>query len=118
MTKTVTIEIARTILKIGDDCMLIFALLIVVSVVFYIYYKVTILRTKDLLIQKYMNGKARIFLNTFLISFGINQYIAVQIKTVLIISIIFILLGLIQVIGGFRRAKHYRKEWERLNPES
>lgn len=44
--------------------MLIFAILIVISIVMYIYYKVAILKTKETLLQKYQNAKARIFLGS------------------------------------------------------
>lgn len=98
--------------------MLIFVFFIIVSIVMYIYYKVAILKTKESLIQKYYNAKARIFLGIFLISFGINQYINHQIKLILIISIIFLLLGILQVVDGYKQAKHYRNEWRRLNPET
>lgn len=83
----------------------------------YIYYKVAILKTKDTLVQKYQNAKARIFLGIFLISFAINQYLAAQMKVILIISIIFIFLGVLQLIDGYKQAKHYRNEWRRLHPE-
>lgn len=98
--------------------MFIFAAIIVLSIVMYIYYKVAILKTKEIITQKYYNAMARIFLGTFLISFAINQYLAAQIKVVLLISIVFIVLGIIQIVAGFKRAKHYRNEWRRLNPES
>jgi len=98
--------------------MFIFALLIMVSIVLYIYYKVAILKTKDKLSQKYINAKSRIFLGTFLIFFGINQYIAYQTRFVLFISIVFLALGALQSIDGFKEAKHYRNEWKRLNPDS
>ncbi len=98
--------------------MFIFAILIMISIVLYIYYKVAILKTKDKLSQKYINAKSRIFLGTFLIFFGINQYIAYQTKLILFISIVFLFLGVIQAIDGFKEAKHYRNEWKRLNPES
>lgn len=97
--------------------MFIFAALIVISVVMYIYYKVAILKTKEILTQKFYNAMARIFLGTFLISFAINQYLAAQIKIVLLISIVFIILGIVQIVAGYRRAKHYRSEYRRLNPE-
>src|SRR5690625_2833544 len=97
--------------------MLIFAFFIIISIVMYIYYKVAILKTKEILIQKYYNARARIFLGTFLIFFGINQYIAIQSKLVLIISIIFLVLGIMQVIDGYKRAKHYQNEWRRLHAE-
>lgn len=96
--------------------MFIFAILIVLSIVFYIYYKVSILRSKDGLTQRYLNAKSRISLGIFLVSFGINQYLAYQIKFVLIVSIIFFILGWIQIVYGFNAARHYRNEWKRLNP--
>lgn len=97
--------------------MFIFAIFITISVVMYLYYKVAILKTKEILTQKYYNAMARIFLGTFLISFAINQYIAYQIKVVLVISIIFLFLGIMQLVDGFKQAKHYRSEWRRLNAE-
>lgn len=100
----------------GDDSMLIFALIIAVSIVMYIYYKVMILRTKDELNQKYMNAKARIFLGSFIFFFGINQYIAYQTRFILFISLVFFALGLMQMVYGFKAAKHYRNEHKRLYP--
>lgn len=93
-----------------------FAVIIIISVVFYIYYKVAILRTRDELTQKYFNSKARVFLGTFMFAFGVNQYIAYQTKFILLISVIFIFLGGLQMFDGFRAAKHYRSEYRRLHP--
>lgn len=98
--------------------MLIFAFLIAVSVIMYIYYKVTILRIKDELVQKHTNAKARMFLGSFILFFGVNQYIAYQTKTILLISIVFIVLGAIQIVHGFKVAKHYRNEYRRLHPDA
>lgn len=83
----------------------------------YIYYKVAILKTKESLVQRYYNAKARIFLGLLLISVGINQYVAHQVRLILFISIIFFILGIMQIIYGYREAKHYRNEWKRLNPK-
>ncbi|HLS67093.1 MAG TPA: YtpI family protein [Pseudogracilibacillus sp.] len=98
--------------------MFIFALFILISIVLYIYYKVAILKTKDELSQKYINAKARFFLGTFLVFFGINQYIAYQTKIILFISIVFVALGILQSVDAFKRARHYRSEWNRLNPDN
>lgn len=105
-------------LTLGVDYMLIFAIIIVISIVFYIYYKVAILKTKDELSQVYFNAKARFFLGSFIFSFGVNQYIAYQTKFILFISIVFILLGSLQMIYGFKEARHYRNEWKRLNNDN
>lgn len=93
-------------------------MIIVISVVLYIYYKVAILKTKDKLTQVYYNARARFFLGSFIFFFGINQYIAYQTKFILFISIIFLILGGMQMMYGFREAKHYRNEWKRLNAEN
>jgi len=98
--------------------MLIFALIIAVSIVMYIYYKVIILRMKDELTQKYTNAKARIFLGSFIFFFGVNQYIAYQTKLSLFVSLIFLILGAIQMVYGYKEAKHYRNEWRRLYPDA
>src|SRR5690625_512041 len=103
---------------LGDDTMLIFALIIAVSIVMYIYYKVIILRMKDELTQKYTNAKARIFLGSFIFFFGVNQYIAYQTKLSLFVSLIFLILGAIQMVYGYKEAKHYRNEWRRLYPDA
>lgn len=98
--------------------MLIFAFLIVISIVMYLYNKVAILKTNDELTQRFLNAKARIFLGLFLVSFGINQYLAYQTKIILFISLVFLILGGMQLIDGYKQAKHYRNEWRRLNPEN
>ncbi|MBO1003387.1 YtpI family protein [Pseudogracilibacillus auburnensis] len=97
--------------------MFIFAVFIMISIVMYVYYKVAILKTKDKLSQKYLNAKSRIFLGSFLFFFGINQYIAYQTRFILFISIVFLLLGALQIIDGFKEAKHYRNEWKKLHPD-
>lgn len=94
----------------------IFAAIIIISIVMYIYYKVAILRTTDELTQKYFNSKARVFLGTFMFAFGVNQYIAYQTKIILMISVVFLFFGGLQMFDGFRAAKHYRSEYKRLYP--
>ncbi len=98
--------------------MVFFAFMIAASIVMYIYYKVSILRIKDELTQKYTNAKARIFLGSFILFFGINQYLAYQTKIILFISLVFAILGSIQIVSGFKEANHYRNEWKRLYPDA
>lgn len=97
---------------------IIFPIIIVISIVLYIYYKVAILRTKDQLTQAYFNGRARTFLGSFVLFFGINQYIFYETKFSLFVGIIFVILGGLQMYDGFKEAKHYQKEWRRLNGPS
>ncbi|WP_106496924.1 YtpI family protein [Lentibacillus sp. Marseille-P4043] len=96
--------------------MVIFPIIIVLALVLYIYYKVSILRSKDKLTQSYFNAKSRICLGVFVLFFGINQYLYYQTKLSLFIGIVFVILGGMQFNLGFKETKHYRKEWRRLNP--
>ncbi|HLT55761.1 MAG TPA: YtpI family protein [Bacillota bacterium] len=98
--------------------MIIFTILIIFSVVFYVYYKVAILKSKDILEQKYFNGKARLCLGAFLLFFAINQYVFYKTQLSLFIGIIFITLGTLHIVRGYKESKHYRNEFRRLNPSS
>lgn len=98
--------------------MVIFPIIIVISLVLYVYYKVAILKSSDGLTQAYFNAKSRICLGSFVLFFGINQYIFYQTKLSLFIGIIFLILGGMQLTRGFKETKHYRNEWRRLNMEN
>lgn len=95
--------------------MIIFTILMIVAIVLFVYYKVTILRMKDPLTQAYYNAKSRIALGVFIGVFAVNQYFFYQTKVSLFIGIIFLLLGFIQLNYGFKEARHYKKEYRRLN---
>lgn len=90
--------------------MVIFPIIILFSLVLYVYYKVAIVRTDDILKQLYLNSKGKIFLGSFILFFGVNQYLYYQTRVALYISIIFILMGGAQTIFGFKNARHYRNE--------
>ncbi|WP_217586967.1 YtpI family protein [Lentibacillus saliphilus] len=95
----------------------IFPIIIILSIVLYVYYKVAILRTKDRLTQAYFNSKSRICLGSFVLFFGVNSYWLFQDKVTLFISIVFVILGGMQLIRGLKETKHYRNEWKKLNTE-
>lgn len=97
--------------------MFILPVITIVSLVFYIYYKVAILRTMDVLLQYYFNGRARMALGTFVLTAGINLYLFYQSKLALIVSLLFLILGTMQAIHGFKESRHYQKEYRRLHPE-
>lgn len=94
---------------------IIFPIIIMVSIVMYVYYKVAIIRTKDKLTQAYFNAKSRICLGSFVFFFAINQYIFYQTQISLFIGIVFLILGGMQLSRGFKEVKHYRNEWKRLS---
>ncbi|RXI98538.1 hypothetical protein DS745_19655 [Anaerobacillus alkaliphilus] len=80
--------------------------LIVVSAVFYLFYKVNYFRSKSPIEKKWIGTKANIAVGVFLVSFGINQIILIT-PVALIVGTIFILLGAANVIFGFKAYKHY-----------
>jgi len=84
--------------------------IIIFSFIFYFYFKVRILTKKDPLYMHYTNAKARMALGVFITAFGMNQYIFYQTRLALFICIIFIVLGIMQIVYGFRLWKHYRNE--------
>ncbi|HLS61181.1 MAG TPA: YtpI family protein [Virgibacillus sp.] len=96
--------------------MVLFPIIIIASFVMYIYYKVAILSQKDSLSQVYTNSKARISLGTFITVFGLYQYTIYGTRLSLFIGIIFVVFGIMQLTRGFSEAKHYKREWRRLNP--
>lgn len=98
------------------DFLFIFPIIIVLSIVLYVYYKVAIIKTKDRLTQAYFNAKSRICLGSFVFFFGVNQYIFYLTRLSLFIGIIFLILGAMQMYVGFKQVKHYRNEWKRLHP--
>ncbi|SDN05243.1 YtpI family protein [Sediminibacillus halophilus] len=97
--------------------MIIFPIVIMVSLILYVYYKVAILRSNDTLNQLYMNAKGKICLGLFVVFFGVNQYLYYQTQLALYIGIVFFLMGALQLVDGYKRARHYRKEQKRLSRE-
>ena len=95
--------------------MIIFPIVIMASIIMYIYYKVAILRSKDSLIQVYTNAKARMALGIFILFFGVNQYLFYLTSFAIIVALIFAILGVMQFMRGYREAKHYKGEWRRLH---
>ncbi|MFC4556675.1 YtpI family protein [Virgibacillus kekensis] len=95
--------------------MIIFPIIIAISLVLYVYYKVAILKNKDPLTQAYFNAKSRICLGSLIFFFGINQYIFYETRFSLFIGIVFLIIGGLNLNRGFKEVKHYRSEWRRLN---
>ena len=98
--------------------MIVFPIVIIISLVLYVYYKVAIYRTDDILLQLYLNAKGRIFLGLFVLSFGINEYLFYQTRVALYIGIVFILLGGFQAFDGIKQTLHYGAEWKKANNDA
>lgn len=85
----------------------IFAVLIIMSLVFYLFYKVKSIRSHLPMEKKWISGKSFIALGAFVTFFGINQLFLFQSTIPYIIAIVFILIGTISVVGGYKRYKFY-----------
>lgn len=96
--------------------MFIFPVIIIISITLYIYYKVSILKTKDEVTQLYFNARSRICLGAFVLAFGINHYATYQSRLSLFFCIVFIILGSMQIVRGFNESRHYQNEYRKLNP--
>lgn len=98
--------------------MLIFIFLIILSIVFYFYYKTKQFRATLPIRKKWYASTASMFLGSFIFFFGINQLTIFQSTVTYIISGLFIILGLALMIFNFKAARHYHKfvaEETRLN---
>lgn len=83
------------------------AVLIVVSLMFYLFYKTKYFRTQRPMEKRWLSGKSSIALGLFVALFGINQFF-VHISTVtIIVGGVFILIGSASVYNGFRQYKHF-----------
>ncbi|TFJ93891.1 YtpI family protein [Lentibacillus salicampi] len=97
--------------------MIIFPMIIVLSLVLWVYYKVAIVKSDDRLTQAYFNAKSRICLGSFIFFFAINQYLFYQTRISLFIGIVFLIFGGTNLYVGMKETKHYRHEWRRLHAE-
>ncbi|UOR14070.1 YtpI family protein [Halobacillus amylolyticus] len=93
--------------------MIIFPTIILIAFLFYIYYKVMLVKSRDPLQQAYMNSKAKTFLGIFVFFFGINQYLYYETRLSLFIGIVFLVLGALQFRLGVKSTRHYRSEYSK-----
>lgn len=85
----------------------IFAVLIVVSFSFYLYFKIKSVRSHLQMEKKWISGKSSIALGLFVAFFGINQLFLFQSTTTYIVSSVFILIGAASIFNGYKMYKYY-----------
>ncbi|KOF11694.1 hypothetical protein AC739_02455 [Planococcus glaciei] len=98
--------------------MLVFVGLIIVSFVFYFYYKTKQFRAVLPIRKKWYAAVAAFSLGSFIFFFGINFLFVYQSLVTYIVSGIFIILGAMMMFSNYKAAKHYHKfvaEEARLN---
>lgn len=83
-----------------------FIILIVISFMFFLYFKVKQWRTSAPVEKKWQQMKSSIALGSFVLFFGLNLAVLPRSKVDLIIGIIFVLVGGANAYFGYRGYKH------------
>lgn len=85
----------------------VFATLIIISLAFYLFYKIKSIRSHLPLEKKWISGKSSIALGAFVAFFGINQLFLFQSTVTYIVAAVFILIGGFSIMGGYKMYKFY-----------
>lgn len=85
----------------------VFVILIVIAFSFYIFYKIKSIRTKLPMEKKWISGKSSIALGSFVFFFGLNQLFLFQTTMTYIVAAVFIIIGLLSILGGVKVYKHF-----------
>lgn len=85
----------------------IFAIIIVISLALYIFYKAKFFRTRMPMEKRWISAKSGMALGTFVLFFGINQFFLQPGTTSIIVGIIFILLGGASIWAGFQNYRRF-----------
>lgn len=100
----------------------VFVIIIVLSFVFYLFYKVRYFRSKRPVERKWISAKSSIALGLFVAVFGLNQLFIHLSPVSITVSIVFILLGIINIWGGVKSYKYYlplaieeANQWQKEN---
>ena len=81
--------------------------LIVISFVFYFYFKTKQFRSELPIAKKWYANRALIALGSLLFFFGLNQLFLFSTTLTYVISGLFIVIGLFTMVNYYRIAKHY-----------
>lgn len=80
---------------------------IILSLFLYLFYKMKQYRSKLPAERKWLASKGNIALGFFILLFGVNQLFIFQTPVTYVVSTIFIILGCINIVGGYRLSKFY-----------
>ncbi|WP_042474662.1 YtpI family protein [Bacillus ndiopicus] len=88
---------------------LIFVFFIVVSIVFYFYYKTKQFRSTLPIRKKWYTAKAGVALGIFIIAFGLNATIIYPTAVGYSVAVVFFLVGAGLAYNNYKRASHEGK---------
>jgi succinate-acetate transporter protein len=83
------------------------AALIVLSFMFYIFYKVKYVRSRRPAEKKWLSAKSSIALGLFVALFGVNQLFLFHTTVTYIVAAVFIVIGSLSIWGGIKSYKYY-----------
>jgi amino acid transporter len=83
------------------------AFLIILTLAFYLFYKIKYVRSNRPAEKKWLSSKSRIALGLFVSLFGINQLFLYHTMITYIVAAVFILLGALSAWAGLKACKHY-----------
>ncbi|MDX8359303.1 YtpI family protein [Cytobacillus sp. IB215316] len=85
----------------------VFVIFIVLSISFYLFYKIKYFRTKRPIERQWISSKSSIALGTFVLLFAINQLILFPTTITFIVGTILILFGGGSIWAGYRAYKYF-----------
>ncbi len=91
----------------GGNKMPVLVILIVISLAFYLVYKVKYVRSKRPAERKWISAKSSIALGLFVALFGVNQLFLNGNTVTYIVAGIFILIGGFSIYAGLKAYKYY-----------
>ncbi|XJZ26468.1 YtpI family protein [Bacillota bacterium Lsc_1132] len=80
---------------------------IIISLAFYIFYKMKYVRSRHPAEKKWLSAKSSIALGLFVLLFGINQLFLHQTPITYVVAGIFILIGGMSFLAGIKAYKYY-----------
>ncbi|KRG14532.1 membrane protein [Virgibacillus soli] len=81
--------------------------IIVLSLSFYVFYKIKYVRSHLPMEKKLLNGKSSMALGIFVAFFGLNQLFLFQTTLTYVIGILFILLGVASAWAGLKSYRYH-----------
>ncbi|WP_442595447.1 YtpI family protein [Neobacillus sp. D3-1R] len=85
----------------------ILVIFIVLSLVFYLFYKVKFVRSNKPAEKKWISSKSSISLGLFIALFGINQLFLFQTTVTYIVAAVFIIMGGLSIWSGWKAYKYF-----------
>lgn len=83
------------------------AVLVIISLMFYLFYKIKYFRSHLPMEKKWISGKSSIALGAFVAFFGVNQLFIFQSTVTYIVAAVFIIIGAVSLVGGYKMYKFY-----------